>query len=325
MAKRTSVEDDLAALKALAGEPANPQLAAKLTAALRSRVNLVVARAAGIVLQLKRTGPAGELIAAFDRFLNDDKYTDKGCTALTAIAKTLYELGEPSAEAAFVAGVKHVQMEGSFGPPVDVATELRGVCGLGLVRIGHRDQMIHLADLLADPEPQVRRFAARGLAYSERPEAALLLRFKLHGGDREVEVVTECMNAFVRLDPNRAPEFLSDFLDDSDPDIRTSAALALGESRMAEAFELLKARVPMERDADVRRTILLSVALLRLPLANDWLIARIADGSPQDASGAIEALAMYRRDSAMSDRVKTTAGARKESDVQRALAKHFMA
>ena len=47
-----------------------------------------------------------------------------------------------------------MQKEGSFGPPVDVAAELRGVCALGLVKIGYGDVLVELTDLLADVEPR---------------------------------------------------------------------------------------------------------------------------------------------------------------------------
>jgi HEAT repeat protein len=263
------------------------------------------------------------MIGAFDRFLNDDKYSDSGCTALTAIANALYELGEATGEAVFLAGVKHVQMEGSFGPPVDVATELRGICGLGLVRVGYRDVMTHLVDLLADPEPQVRSVAARALAYSERPEAGPLVRFKLLTGDKEIDVVTECMNALVRLEPRRAVSLLGEFLEDSEPDIRMSAALALGETRQPEALELLRGRVPFERDDDARRNLLVAVSLLRLPAAIDWLVSRVSEASIQDAAWAIEALAMYRRDAAVADRVKAAAGERKDPQLERAIKTYF--
>jgi HEAT repeat protein len=322
MAKRT-VEDDLAQLKALSSEPARPDLDEKLAAALRSRTNLIAARAAGIVGQLKRTALITEMIDAFERFISDPKYPDRGCTALVAIAKTLYELGELRGEGVFLAGVKHVQMEGSFGPPVDVATELRGTCGLGLVRIGHRDSMIHLVNLLADPEPQVRMFAARGLAYIDQPAAALLIRFKLLTGDRENEVMSECMNALVRLGPTRAADFLSQFLDDSDPDVRASTAVALGETRQADALEKLKARFPIESEADVRRAILISAGLLRLSAAIDWLISRVSVAAVSEASAALESLSLYRRDGDVASRIRGAAAARKEPEIQRAFSKYF--
>jgi HEAT repeat protein len=323
MAKRT-VENELAALSALKNEPARQDLDEKLAQAMRSKINLIAARAAAIIGQLRRTVLVDEMIAAFERFLTDSKYPDRGCTALTAIAKTLYELGESRGEAVFLRGVTHIQKEGSFGPPVDVATELRGVCGLALVRIGHRDAMLHLVSLLADPEPQVRMVAARGLAYIDQPAAALLIRFKLLTGDRENEVFAECMNALVRLQPTRAAEFLGQFLDDSDPDIRASTAVALGETRQADALELLKGRLRTEGQPDVRRAILISAGLLRLPAAVDWLVSRVAEGPIHDAANAIEAMSLYRRDTAVGERVKAAMAGRQEAEIQRAFAKYFV-
>lgn len=322
MAKRT-VEAELAELKALSQNPDHPDFTNKLTHALQSKQNLIAARAAGIVLQHKRTGLVGELIAAFGRFLSDPKYSDKGCTAKTAIAKALYELGDAWAEPVFRAGVKHVQKEGSFGPPVDVATELRGLCGLGLVRIGARDYLNSLVDLLADPESQVRCIAARALAYSERPEAALLVRFKLLSGDREVDVITECMNALVRLQPRQAPQVLGEFLDDSEPEIRMSAALALGETRQSDALELLRQRLMSESDRDVRKTILISAGLLRLPAAIDWLISRLEDGPIVDATSAIESLAFFRRDESVISKVRQAVEQRNDSQLRAAWSAHF--
>ena len=49
---------------------------------------------------------------------------------------------------------------------MDTAAELRGVCALGLVRMGYRDVLVELADLLMDPEAQARMMAARSLAHA---------------------------------------------------------------------------------------------------------------------------------------------------------------
>jgi len=43
-------------------------------------------------------------------------------------------------------GARHVQPEKSWGPPVDSAAQLRGICLLGLIRAGHPRQLEVLAD-----------------------------------------------------------------------------------------------------------------------------------------------------------------------------------
>lgn len=320
---RQTVEKELSDLAALAKRRDDPEASRKLSAALGSRVCFVAARAAELAREFNLNSLAADLIGAFDRFLNNPKVEDKGCAAKTAIARALYELGEPTAQPVFLAGIKHVQMEPSFGGPVDVAAELRGLCGLGLVRLGYRQVMVHLVDLLSDPSSQTRSFAARALAYSDRDEAALLLRMKLLSGDDEIDVINECFSALSRIRQPGLIEFLSRFVSHSEPDIRTSAALALGETRQADALEVLEAQHLRERDPDVRRAIVLAAATLRLPAAIEWVAQLIETAPLADAAQAIEALGMFRRDSSIADRVHTAARKRPDSPIAKALAEHF--
>jgi HEAT repeat protein len=321
MAKRLTVEDQLAALSALVQTPDAPDVREKLAAGLGSKVNYVAARAAEIAGRLGRRDLLPELLTAFDRLMHDPRRLDKGCAALTPIAKMLYEIGEPVAEPQFLAGIAHTQLEASFGPPVDVAAELRGLCALGLVRIGYRHVMLHLIDLLDDGWPQARMFAARALAYSERSEAGYLLRFKLLKGDMEPSVMTECMNALLPFRHHDLPQFLRRFLVHEEPEIRTSAALALGQTRLAESLDVLRDHFPRELDRESRQTILLAISTLRLPQATAWLLDLIVNGSPEDAAGAIEALSLYRSDPALTEKIHHAARGRSEALVQRALQK----
>jgi HEAT repeat protein len=324
MAKRSNVEAELSELVALGKDPSRPDMVEKLRKALGSTLSFIVAKAATVVAQHKQTSLQSDLIAAFDRYLNDPKYNDKGCEAKTAIAKTLYEFGDPVAAPVFLRGIKVFQISRGFGTPTDPAAELRGISALGLVRIAHRDVMRLLVDLLDDPIPQARMFAARALAYSERDEAALLLRFKLLVGDAEPEVMSECMSALVRFrsQPDLA-EFIGRFLDNEDPNLRTSAALSLGESRLASALDVLRDHLHREDDADVRQSIVLAAATLRLPQALDWLIHLIERGSIEHATLAVEALGLYRREEAIATRVRDAANARAATEVDKAVAKFF--
>jgi len=167
-------------------------------------------------------------------------------------------------------------------------------------------------------------FAARALAYSERDEAALLLRFKLLIGDAEADVISECMSALIRFrgQPDLA-EFLGRFLDNSDPQIRTSAALSLGESRLASALDVLRDHLHREHDPDVKQAILLGAATLRIPQAIEWLVDVIEKNRAEDANLAIEALSLYRREEAIAARVKTAVDLRKEESIYKAHAKFF--
>jgi len=322
MAKRP-VEDEMAELGRLTSEPLTDAARDKLKAALNSKTNLIAGKATTVAIKLKLNNLTPQLIPAFDRFLKNPKFPDKGCVALTAIAKALYEFGDRDAEATFLAGIKHVQKEGSFGPPVDVATELRGVCGLGLVRIGSRHAMMELAELLADPEPPARAAAARALAYSGRDEAAMLLRLKLLSGDREIDVLAECLTALVAVQARNAIPFVARFLDHKDHDLRTAAAFALGETRDPAALDIFQKRFVSETEFETRRAILLGAAMLRLPQAIDWLISLIGTERAATAVLAVEALAMFKHDGAIRTRVEEAVAKRDEASIGEAMERSF--
>lgn len=320
---RNTVEKELSDLAALSKRRDDPEAARKLSAALGSKVCFVAARAAELAGEFRLNSLAGDLIGAFDRFLNNPKIQDQGCSAKTAIAKALYELGEPTAEAVFLAGIEYFEMAGGYGSPIDVAAELRGYCGLGLVRIASRQAMPRLVDLLNDPARQARMVAARALVYSGRDEAALLLRLRLLIGDRDSDVMNECFNSLVRIRQPDIVRFLVRFFDNTDPDIRTSVALSLGETRDGNALDALQVQHRSETDPDVRRAIVLAATTLRLPAATDWVVQLIESSGVNDAVDAIEAMGMFKRDQTIAERTRVAAGKRKEAKIAEAFSKYF--
>src|SRR4051812_9194338 len=90
MPKSDPVADALARLNSL--DPSSTEATAELTKALQSKSNLVAARAATIIHDNILTAFADELGKAFERFMASPMKLDKGCNALTAIAKALFEL-----------------------------------------------------------------------------------------------------------------------------------------------------------------------------------------------------------------------------------------
>ena len=154
---------------------------------LWNRSNLVVAKAAKVAGELRIEALVPNLAAAFERLMADPAKLDKGCAAATAIVEALYVMDYDQSDV-YLRGGRHVQMEGSFGPPVDAAAQLRGDCALGLVRTRHPDALFEVVRLLADKEPQARIGAARALGLAgETGELVLLL--KTLTGDRELDVV----------------------------------------------------------------------------------------------------------------------------------------
>ena len=313
MSKSSAVEQMISQLAAVRANPSAPGAKETITRALENKIGYIAERAATIAGELKLdVTPA--LVRAFDRFMRS---TDQACGAKTAIAKALYELGSETPEI-FIAGVKHIQQEPGFGGQVDVAAALRGVCALGLVRIAHRDAMLYVTDLLADPEPQARIVAARACAYSERDEAALLLRLKIRHGDREPEVLAECITAIMRLSPLKSMELVGECLDDPDEMIRDSAALALGESRRREALELLRDKSQHTSSTENRRPLMLAIAICRLPEAINYLISVIENETVATALAALEALKIYRSDENIRTAITQAIAKRNEPALKRA-------
>jgi HEAT repeat protein len=302
MAKR--LETQLAELHALRDAPHSDEAVAKLRHALSLKTNHIVAAAAQIAGEFVITALEAELVQAFERFMVDPEKTDKGCTAKTAIAEALYRT-DANQTALFLRGIHHVQLESTYGGKDDTAAPLRGMCALGLVRLHYAQAMIELAHLLADPKSDARIAAARALAYAQHEEVGTpLLHFKILRGDEDPQVRHECFRALLQLSPTASLTFVADFLDDDDPVTCEAAALALGESRLAAALGPLKIAWERTFDPDLRRTLLLAIAMLRHETAIDFLLSLVAEASAANAKDALNALDMYRRDRALWRRVR---------------------
>lgn len=313
---RQTVEKTLADLHALRSHPDSPELRSRLTDALSSRTNLIVARAADVIRELRLSDLAPLLVPPFGRFLNDPS-ADKGCAATVAIATALYELGHDAPDV-FLRGIRHRQP--SWGG-ADPAVELRGVCALGLVRIGYRDVFDELVTLLNDKDPQTRIHACRALAYTARDDvAASLLRLKILTGDRDPDVMAEAFTALVRLTPDKAVDFLASYLDHESEDLRTAAALSLGESRRPAAFELLRSQCERTTDSDSRRTLLVALSLLRLPQSLDYLINLASSAPAKSIPDLLDALKIYTHDDALRSRLHAALASRNDPAVMRLFA-----
>lgn len=198
-------------------------------------------------------------------------------------------------------------MEPVWGGETDTAPGLRAVCALGLVRVHYREVMIELADLLADPKIEARIGAARAIAYSENPQGVPLLRLKLHLGDPEPQVLSECFIALLQLAPQPSFPLVAQFLASSEPAVCELAALALGEARIAAAFEPIKRTWQRTRERELRQSFLLAIATLRTDEAIQFLTGLVEKGSLADAEAAIAALQIYRHTEEIWKRVQATA------------------
>jgi hypothetical protein len=322
MPKPPPIEQQLLDLSALRRDATSPEAREKLTRAISGKNNLLAARAATIIEETKQSDYLPALATAFDRFFATG--SDKGCSAKQAIAGALYTLGHTDA-AVFVRGIRHVQMEATYGGSVDAAAELRGTCALGLVRCGYRDVLLELAGLLMDKEQQPRQMAARAIAYAGFEEGAPLLRMKVLAGDRDGDVTAECFNGLMKLTPAKSLEFVARFLDAEDPATAESAALALGASRLPAALDMLMRQWTRQVQPEPRRPLLLAIAMTRQPSGIDFLVERVVDDSPTAAADAVAAMAMYKHDDAIRSRLDTIVNERDNAAIAAAFQKAFAA
>lgn len=297
---------------------------AKLAKALGNRNNYLVSKAAAVVADLQLAGLIPDLIAAFDRFLQDAVKTDTQCWAKIAIAKALRNLGHRDA-AVFTRGIEHIQMEPVYGGRQDTAGPVRSACALALVDCQLDDFEIlgRLADLLLDLEASVRVDAALAIAQLGSPGGTLLLRLKARVGDSEPEVTGQCLFSLLSLGASDAVTFVGRFLDHADPQVRIEAAAALGAGRDPEALALLTARYRGERDPELRHAIVTAAGASPIPVAADFLLGVIAEGDENLALAAIEALAASRFRNESRGKAEAAVRARKIAALQGQFSQRF--
>lgn len=303
MAKAPPYEEQLSLLRAMRDAPAQFDLVRELSLLLRHKSNRVLAKAAELASDLSVMDTAPAMVEAFRWLIQDAPKRDPGCTALRAIATAMTQMDYAAVEL-YQKGLQHVQMEGSFGPPIDVAAPLRGLCIQGLVLAAHPDALREAVTLLTDRWPAARAGAVRALGASGQEAGELLLRLKALHGDEESEVIGECFAALLSLAPSRSLAFVARFLRDKDEDIAGAAALALGESRQPAAFPILR-DASSSPAAPVRRILLLGIAMLRHEEAIQYLVSLVETESGSTAADALAALALYRHDGTLRSRLES--------------------
>jgi hypothetical protein len=182
------------------------------------------------------------------------------------------ELQEP---APFLRGIRHVQLEATWGGRSDTAGTLRGTCALALVQcrsISEVDLLRHLLDVLVDKDKSARGDAVRAVEQIGSPAASLLLRLRAQiGGDEEPEILGACYAGVLRIDGTSALQWASRFLAEEN-DAGAEAALAMAATHSIEAFEMLQSRWEKARDPWFRSVLLSAIALTRQSAATEFLL-----------------------------------------------------
>jgi HEAT repeat protein len=320
--KPDPVEQALDRLAVLKNEAVGPSVVTELKTFLKNRSNLVVARAAKTISQIRAMELAPVLVAAFHRLMEAPSKLDKGCAATTEILSALYELDYVEPEV-YLLGIHHVQMEGSFGPPVDAAAKLRGISALGLARTRHPAALDEIVSLLVDEWPEARIGAVRALAINGGSAGALLLKLKILTGEKDADVLVECLSGLLSAAPERALPLVGGFIDSEDTALAEAALLALGSSRLPGALSLLTFKWERTVGGPMRKIVLMAIAMVRSDAAIEFLLALLAESSSAIAKDVIAALALFRDNERVRGQVESMVTRRNEKSVDEAFRQTF--
>ena len=311
MAKNDPIERALDRLGQLRHAEPTEAVTEELRGLLRNRSNLVVAKAATIVRELRIIALMPEMVSAFKKFIAYGSRLDKRCAALTEITSALYELDYDEPEP-YLDGIKHVQLEGSYGPPVDAGAKLRAVSAQGLLRTRHVDALSEVVQLLVDREPAPRIDAVRALAVNGGEAGVLLLRLKVLTGDTEPTVLAECFAGLLAASPEKSVAFVAKYIDASDESTAEAAMLALGESRLPAAYEVLREKWDRTVLMPEKKLLLVAISASKLDEAIAFLVSLVESASLPIAAAAVKDLAIYRHNERVSKSVRAAVVTRKE-------------
>jgi HEAT repeat protein len=283
-----------------------------LRKALADKINLIVAKAAAIASEWQAQPLLPDVLEAYSRLFQDG--ADPQCWGKNELSKCLKEMGVTES-AVFLRGLRHHQMENSWGGKTDSAAVLRGTCALALVQctdIPRHETLLHLVDALTEAEAVVRTDAARALEQMGGGDVALLLRLKARCGDKEARVTGLVLESLLSIEGAAGVPFAAAFLNSVDEEICEESALALGASRLPEAVEALKKACLQPFRPGRSSTLLRAISASRLDAALDFLLEQVKNERKPGAEDALWALQLHRDSEEIVERIRQTVEHREE-------------
>ena len=292
-------DEQMAALDALKGRDLDADALALIEKSLANRNNFIVAKAARLAEDNSLADLLPDLLAAYDRFFINPEKTDSQCWAKNALSRAMARL-ECRDKDVFLRGLRHHQLEPTWGGRSDSAGALRANCAHALIAcngLDNQELLVILLDTLVDEDKSVRLETVRALAQlGEIAVHVLRLRALIRG--EEPEVLGQCFGALLAIERDTAISFVAGFLEPGDGS-SGEAAFALAETRSPAALAALLRRHQDFADEWFSGVLLSAIALTRLPQAQDFLI-QIIEREEREAPHAIEALSR----AAMNDEIR---------------------
>lgn len=293
-------------------DPGTAEGAKVFASALASKYFRVVVKAAKIADNLRAVTLCPAMAEKLRALLDKADGADKGCAAMEALARALVSLDLDDPEL-YLLGMKYVQKEASWGPPVDTAVSLRATCAMGLANGYYPSKLQPMIELLVDPEWGARVGAARAIGAVGTEAAFLLLRFKARVGDENAEVISQCLESLLAGEGAAALDLATSIATGGSEETREAAVLALGASRRADAVAWLMARVPVTMRERDRQSLLLAISSSRTEAALDYLLELLRTASSAVFAQANEALAIHNRDGQLRERIDEAIAARNKA------------
>lgn len=294
-----------------------------LQQALREKSNFLVAKAAEFAGERLFYDLIPDLTQAYERFLQRPLEDDKTCAAKRAIVRALYELDYDSSKF-YRRGIAYVQREPVWGGHVDTAVDLRSTCALGLAASNDPRAVLDIIGLLYDEESQARISVVKAVEMLHPFQAEIVLRSKILQGDSEAEVIAQCFSSLMKVVPEESVGFVAGFLDDERGSYVEGAALALGESRLDEALDMIiEAADTAIEGGSLFQSLCNAVALQRKEKAFDYLLRRLENGGESAACAAITALAIYDFNSDLKEQVARSVEKRDSRRITECFVRHW--
>lgn len=314
-ARKNRFDDKLARLRALEDAPEG-QVVHELRKLFGENDAFFIGEAAKMAKALELRSLEVDLVAVCKRLLAKE-IADRGCIAKRLVFDALvtFDVDVPDV---YLMGLHHEQWDHSFGPPEDTAGSVRGLCAHALVRIDYRDAILEIAPLLYDHLSEVRVAAAEALAATGEKTCAAILHVRLLAGEEKPDALEALYRSLLALHAQRYLPVVGKGLMDG----QESAALALGESHLPEAFPILRDALAVAI-GDVEATVLLSIALLRQEEATAYLRDLVEHASEHRACKAIEALGLHRHDTRIVGPLADIVKARKSKKISQVFAEKF--
>jgi len=317
-------DEQMAALDALKSRELDAGALALIKGSLANRNNFIVAKAARLAEDNALADLLPDLLAAYDRFFINAEKTDPQCWAKNQLSRTLARL-ECRDKDVFLRGIRHHQMEPTWGGRSDSAGTLRANCAHALIACNGLDSqelLVLLLDLLVDEDKTVRLETVRAIAQlGEIAVPVLRLRALIRG--EEPEVLGQCFTALLAIEQNAAIPFVARFLEPGG-EAAGEAAFALAETRSPAALAALLARQKDPAEEWFSGVVLSAIALTRLPQAIDFLIG-IIDREEREAPRSIEALSRVATNDELLARLVNAVDATGSPRLLKALREHLPA